>query len=149
MAKTKEELISMIENDLVDSTSQKITGASVKNVMLEMVETIAESAGKGGNMEYWGVTDFSSLGNAMDYVGLIMLLARAERDGQIYVVSSAMAGAFSDYLTAFAIDKSIKVIFNNTSMTGEEVISMMEQEEGVSWDSLGLTPMTEEEFYAM
>lgn len=151
MAKTKEELISMIENDLVDSTSQKITGASVKNIMLEMVETMAESAGSGGGgsstMEYWGVPAGYELDALGELCGLCVL-GKFSLDGQTLIVSAGFAGVLpADTAVAFAFDPNIKMAYPGMGLaTAKEILAQM----GVNdLSAAGLTPITEEEFYAM
>lgn len=149
MAKTKGELISMIENELVDSTSQKITGASVKNVMLEMVETMAESAGSGGGsstMEYWGVPAGYESDEMAELCGLCVL-GKFNLDGATMIVSAGLAMQFPENVLAFAFDPHIKLVYPEVgTATAKEILARM----GVTdLSEVGLTPITEEEFYTI
>ena len=146
MAKTKGELISMIENDLVDSTSQKITGASVKNVMLEMVETMAESAGSGGAMEYWSVPSYdviTGLGENGEVI-IFATLGKIILDGTTMAVPMSVALEMGDIL-AFAWDNNLRAILNNNIMTLGKLLTAY----GVNFEDAGFVKITEEEFYTI
>lgn len=147
MAKSKADLIYGIDNELVDPTTNKITGERIKARLLDMVETMAESAGKGGNMEYWRITDKEAFNEAGEILLAIVLLIRAELNENVAVYSSSMVGSFFDHLTAIAFDRSVKLLAEGTVLTAEEFIAMMESQGGVTLRSLSLEPMTEKEFY--
>lgn len=149
MAKSKADLIYDIENGLVDPTTNKVTGERVKARLLDMVETMAESAGKGGNMEYWRITDKEAFNEAGEFLAVAILLIRAEVNGNAVVYSSGFFSVFFDSLTAIAFDRSAKLLFEGTEATTEEVIAMMESQTGETLESLGLEPMFEEEFYTI
>ena len=149
MAKSKDELIYDIENELVDPTTNKITGERVKERLLDMVETMTESAGKGGNMEYWRISDKEAFLEVADVIAMITMLIRAENNGTITVYPTFVIIDFIDLLTAIAFDRSVKLILDGTVVTIEEVIARLTEQQGVTLESAGLVPMTEEEFYAM
>lgn len=149
MAKSKEELIYDIKNNLVDSNTGKITGETVKARLLDMVDAMAESAGKGGNMEYWRISDKDAFLEGGELLFAFVLLIRVEQNENAAVYSLSMVNNCFDFLTAIAFDRSVKLLAGGNMLTVDEIITMMEQEMGVSWDSLGLTPMTEDQFYAI
>ena len=149
MGKSKAELIYDIENELVDPETNKITGERVKARLLDMVETMAESAGSGGNMEYWRISDKEAFLEVADVIVMITMLIRAENNGTIAVCPTFVITDFIDLLTAIAFDRSVKLIIGGTVVTIEEVIAMLTEQQGVTLESAGLVPMTEEEFYAM
>lgn len=143
MAKTKEELIEMIENELVDSTSNKITGDNVKNVMLEMVETIAENAG-GGTMEYWTIP--SEIVEDFIEVSAFVLLVKAQQSDTVTIASS-IAAAWGGTPIAMGWDPNVKMCLEGSFMTAQEILqSLLEVS---SWADFGFTQITEEEFYTV
>lgn len=155
MAKSKEELISMIENDLVDPSTNKITGERVKNALTEMVDAMGTGSG-GSTMEYWttGQLDMDT------FTSLVMFLPWAKFGfmGSTYIVSAAtiaaMAGddASSVTLMAFAIDMNAKVcvpyLTSGQVVSTREALSMIGVPEG-GFTEMGCTPLTEEEFYTI
>lgn len=148
MAKTKEELIEMIENDLVDSTSQKITGNNVKNVMLEMVETISENAGSGGTMEYWSMPD-SFTTDAMQELIMFFLLCKIQLDDMVVILGASYQFQMLEYdliATAIAWDPNAKMYINEELTTP---LAFLEQTGVTSLADFGFTQITEEEFYTV
>lgn len=148
MAKSKEELIYDIENELVDPTTNKITGERVKARLLDMVETMAESAGSGGGssvMEYWG----TPAGYEWDVLGelcALCVLGKFNLDGQTLIVSAGFASVLSaDASVAFAFDPNINMVYPGMGLaTAKEILAQL----GVAdLSEVGLTPITEEEFY--
>lgn len=150
MAKTTEELISMIENELVDSTSQKITGASVKNVMLEMVETIAESAGSGGGQyKYYSIDEESDATEFAYALGSVVKFYPSEEQSQIVITSPVVAGTDIKIMAA-AIDMSLRIVLDGTILTNEQYIEVVLAWRGAeSLDEIGAHEITEEEFYTI
>lgn len=146
MAKSKEKLISMIENDLVDPSTNKITGERVKNALTEMVD--AMGTGGGGNMEYWRLPEgFAAQGGVATYVIMLSALVRVEDpDTGIQIVPPVLTASNTDLVSAVAIDRTTKLLGEGLIITlGEMLVDM-----GVGdFDVIGLTPMTEEEFYSV
>lgn len=141
MAKSKEELISMIENDLVDPSTNKITGERVKNALTEMVD--AMGTGGGGNMEYLAVPEDKIGSGLVDSVLQYAYLAKGSMKGDTFVLPAAMFGVLSADVTAFALDLSTELSISGEAVTlGEflEIDSSSLQEEG-------LIQITKEEFY--
>jgi hypothetical protein len=155
MAKTKEELVSMIETELVDPTTNKITGERVKNALTEMVDAMGTGGG-GGAMEYWttGQMDMDT------FASLAMFLpwAKFSYVGSTFITSTATIAAFagdnasSVTLMAFAVDMNAKVrisyLASGQVVSVREAFSMMEMPEG-GFAEMGCTPLTEEEFYTI
>lgn len=147
MAMSKDDLKDMIENGLVDSTSQKITGASVKNVMLEMVETMAESAGSGGSqLEYWSVPSYDVITGLGENAEVIMFAALGKiiLQGTTMAVPMSMAFEMGDIL-AFAWDNNLRAILNNNIMTLGELLTAY----GVNFEDAGFVKITEDVFYTI
>lgn len=145
MAKTKEELISMIENDLVDPSTNKITGERVKNALTEMVDAMGSGSGA---MEYWRLPEgFKTQGGFSTYVIMLSALARIEDpDEGVQVIPLALASSDITLISAVAIDRTTKILGDGQTTTIGEMLVMM----GVGdFDATGLTPMTEEEFYSV
>lgn len=148
MAKTKGELIYDIENELVDPTTNKVTGERVKARLLDMVETMAESAGSGGGggaaMEYWGVPAGFEADEMGELCGFCVL-GKFINNGVNIIASAGLGSVMPDYMIAVAFDPNIKLVHPGVgSATAKEILTLM----GVAdLSAVGLVPMTEEEFY--
>ena len=139
MAKTKEELVSMIENDLVDPSTNKITGERVKNALTEMVD--AMGTGGGGAMEYWSVPEELSEDAAM--LAMLAPWVKCQMNDIIYIAGSAVAGMT---LVAFAVDPAANLFLDGQSYTFYEFLPQM----GISsLADLGYVQITKEEFYTI
>lgn len=161
MAKTKEELVSMIENELVDPTSNKITGDRVKNALKDIVEAIGEGSGSGsggGAMEYWRVPEGGLTSNSEEFyiVAMFGMLLQMNLAGTVYVLgglgvflNASIFGlelaTMAEFITALAFDPTVRVSY------GEDVASIQDilAELGGSLADIGFTQITEEEFYAI
>lgn len=145
MAKSKEELISMIENDLVDPSTNKITGERVKNALKDIVDAMGTG---GGNMEYWRLPEgFATQGAVSSYVIMLSALARVEDpDVGLQVMPPVLAAGDIDLVSAVAIDRTTKILREGQIVTlGEMLVTMGAGD----FDAIGLTQMTEEEFYSV
>lgn len=143
MAKSKDELIYDIENNLVDSDTGKITGDRVKARLLDMVETMAESAGSGGGaMEYWRVPD--GLKQHLDSILLLFVLTKISNAANIEIAPAAYAYMGGAAVDAFAYIPTLKMHLSGVEATAAEILA---NEFSVDLVVMGFTPMTEEEFY--
>ena len=137
MAKSKEELISMIENDLVDPSTNKITGERVKNALTEMVDAMGTG---GGNMVYYEIVDTSS-----ESIILFALLASLGRS-QGAIAPTALLEFVGGTANAYAVDLSLKIIGNGLIGTAEEILL-------TSFPDLsqipGMKQISEQEFYTL
>ena len=154
MAKSKEELIYDIENELVDPTTNKVTGERVKARLLDMVATMAESAGSGGGggaaMEYWGVPagyESDVMADAMGELCALCVLGKFNLDGATMIVSAGLAMQFPEAVLAFTFDPNIKLVYPGMGVaTAKEILAQI----GVAdLSAVGLTPITEEVFYTI
>lgn len=151
MAKSKDELIYDIENELVDPTTNKVTGERVKARLLDMVETMAESAGSGGGqLEYWKVPDGTTTND--DTLGMLLMCSRVAKiimtSGTYSVVniaSPAMAASMPKVPTAIGLDRNMQLVINSEEATVEEFFTML----GIDIISAGYTQITEEDFYSI
>lgn len=145
MAKSKEELIYDIENELVDPTTNKITGERVKARLLDMVD--AMGTGGGGNMEYWSVpTEL-----AEDAIELVLYSpwVKFTYSGATIIVSGGTILGFTDaVLLAIAIDWSAKVAIPGVDgiKTVRELFDLMETP---PLADMGFIQITKEEFYTI
>ena len=143
MAKSKEELISMIENDLVDPTTNKITGERVKNALTEMVDAMGQGGGA-SQMEYWSVPV-----ELLDDANEVMIYSTSIK-GLISAATNIippLAGLIygSSFIpTAFAIDWNMRLCLDSTSLQ-----TVGELFEDIDLSALGLVKITEEEFYTI
>lgn len=152
MAKTKAELVSMIENELVDSTSNKITGDRVKDVLKDIVDAMGEGGGGtggGGAMEYWRVPEgLSSTSEEYYIMAMFAMLVRADLTtlGEAQICSGMLAiTGVSDYITAFAFDPTAKVTMQGVLMSIRDLLAEL----GGDLSEAGFTKITEDEFYAI
>ena len=149
MAKSKEELIYDIENELVDPTTNKITGERVKARLLDMVETMAESAGSGGGsstMEYWSIpAGYES--DALEELCGLCVLGKFVLDGATLIVSAGMIATLTEFAVAVAFDPNIKMQYPGMGIaTAKEILARL----GVTdLSAVGLTSINEDEFYTI
>lgn len=140
MAKTKEELVSMIENDLVDPSTNKITGERVKNALTEMVD--AMGTGGGGNLEYWSVlTSDQEIASTMAAYCPVSKWTT----GSSKIIAPAALATLSQASVVLAIgfDRSARFYMTGQWFTFTELLEVM------SMEDIGATQITEEEFYTI
>lgn len=153
MAKSKDDLIYDIKNELVDPTTNKITGERVKARLLDMVETMAESAGSGGGsgaMEYWRIPEgLSSTSEEYYIMAMLAMLVRADLTtlGEVQIGSgmSLSLSNVSDYITAFAFDPTARISFGEEFAPIQDLLAEL----GGNLSEIGFTKITEDEFYAI
>lgn len=143
MTKSKEELISMIENDLVDPSTNKITGERVKNALTEMVDAMGEGGG-GAAMEYWKVPELYK--EHLDLAPLFFVLAKCFVFDSINIVPGGFAYQNGAAVDAFAYIPTLKTHIMGVESTAAEVLA---NEFLIDLVTMGFTPMTEDEFYAI
>lgn len=144
MAKSKEELISMIENDLVDPSTNKITGERVKNALTEMADAMGTGS---GNMEYWSldgksVEDLAEVGELLIFSPIMKCVSNSDI---LIVPSYYFIADNSVTLTAFGWMGNMKTNLFGELMTLDEYFASY----GVSFEALGLVKISEEEFYTI
>lgn len=152
MAKTKEELVSIIENDLVDPSTNKITGDRVKNALKDIVEAIGEGSGSGsggGAMEYWrlpegGLTSSSEEFYIMAMFGMLLQTEFGVTGGLGAVLPFGLESG-AGYITAFAFDPTVRVSYGEGFASIQDILAEL----GGSLADIGFTQITEEEFYAI
>lgn len=144
MAKSKEELIYDIENELVDPTTNKITGERVKARLLDMVDAMGTGSGA---MEYWSVP--AEVAEAMEDLALYSPWVKLTFSDATIIVSGGTIVSFSDVvLLAIAIDWSAKIAIPGSDgiKTVRELFDLMEVP---PFADAGLIQITEEEFYTI
>ena len=157
MAKSKEELIYDIENELVDPTTNKITGERVKARLLDMVDAMGTGGGGGGStMEYWTIGQLDM--DAFSQLAMYLPWAKFSYLSSTFIVSAATIAAFagddasSITLMAFAVDMNARVCVpyftSGKVVSTREALSMLGLPEG-GFTEMGCTPLTEEEFYTI
>ena len=141
MAKSKEELISMIENDLVDPTTNKITGERVKARLLDMVDAMGTGGG-GGAMEYWSVLTSDQ---EMAYIMAMYCPVSKWTTGSSKIIGPAAIATQSQVSAILAIgfDRRARFYLMDQWLTFTDLL------EEVSMEDIGATQITEEEFYTI
>ena len=148
MAKSKEELISMIENDLVDPSTNKITGERVKNALTEMVDAMGTGGGSGASqLEYWsfpnGLTDDTSA------VLMFSSLVKVSQNGAVVVWPTVLANAMGldpSNCIGLVIDRNLSLF---TPEAGKATIGEILDLDGITLADAGGVQVTEEEFYTI
>lgn len=143
MAKSKEEIIYDIENNLVDPTTNKITGERVKARLLDMVDAMGTG---GGQWEYWGIVPETNM-NAVSMLLPLSTLFRGEVDGEVMVLPSGLRTQLGISVPeAVAVESSVEIVFPAADFktVGELLHAML-----VDFDAAGLVPITKEEFYTI
>lgn len=145
----------MIENDLVDPSTNKITGERVKNALTEMVDAMGTGGG-GGAMEYWTIGQLDM--DAFSQLAMLLPWAKFSYVGSTFITSTATIAAFagdnasSVTLMAFAVDMNAKVcvsyLTSGKVVSTREALSMIGVPDN-GFTEMGCTPLTEEEFYTI
>ena len=156
MAKSKEELIYDIENNLVDPTTNKITGDRVKARLLDMVDAMGQGGGA-SQMKYYRVEPQSAPDAAeLIYILGSLLKVYATSDASnIHIQPPVMCGdPFSpdSHFTIMggAFDMSLRLVASGLNMTiGEYIDFMLDAMEIGSLEDIGAFEITEEEFYTI
>lgn len=148
MAKSKEELIYDIENELVDPTTNKITGERVKTRLLDMVETMAESAGSGGGqLEYWAIPP-DALEAANEIVMFAPIIKGTYINGTVIFPAYYASVVGSDFVpSALAIDFNARILLPGAT----NIVTIGEAFDAYSLDlaDIGLVQINEETFYTI
>lgn len=142
MAKSKEELISMIENDLVDPSTNKITGERVKNALTEMVDAMGTG---GGAMEYWRVPENFNKAEEEDLIFTVASQMKWKTEEMTIVGSPFLYAIFNLFPSAFSVNMSAFVLGNGQLCAVTDFIA----QSGIDLEARGYTRITEEEFYAV
>ena len=147
MAKSKEEIISMIENDLVDPSTNKITGERVKARLLDMVDAMGQ--GGGGQMEYWSFPNGLPDDYNTEMVAALATLAKYTAYGQTSITPPSLALMMNVKYTSFermAFNKDLKIV-----CYGDDVVTVgfLLTEVGIDLVAMGGVQITEEEFYTI
>ena len=146
MAKSKEELIYDIENNLVDSNTNKITGDRVKARLLDMVDAMGQGGG-GGQMEYWSFPN--GLSEDMSTVLLYSSLVKVSQGGAVVVWPTVVAntmGIDPSNCIGLVIDHNLSLF---TPEVGKTTIGEVFDLEGINLADAGGVRVTEEEFYTI
>lgn len=150
MAKSKDDLIYDIQNELVDPTTNKITGDRVKARLLDMVETMAESAGSGGLYKYYSIDEGAAASEFILTMSSLVKVASKEDTSAIDIITPVVIIGASDKVTIMAVvvDMSLRLIFDGLDVTIREYIDMMLEMEGIgSLDEIGVHEIAKEQFY--
>lgn len=140
MAKSKEELISMIENDLVDPSTNKITGERVKNALTEMVDAMGTGGG-GGAMEYWNIEGSAISGEVMLFIPLLV----KGNMGEEVAILPASAFQYLTNITAIAVDQTAELYVEGTRSTIKDLLENW----GTSMEAMGATKIDKDSFYTI
>ena len=137
MAKSKEELIYDIENELVDPTTNKITGERVKARLLDMVDAMGTGSGA---MEYWKAGDAT----ISVLIALYCPIIKTIIDEVTQVVPGAILYSnTSAPILAVAFDRTYRFVENGEMITMDDLLTEIE------WDDSNFIQITEEEFYTI
>lgn len=142
MAKSKEELIYDIENELVEPTTNKITGERVRARLLDMVDAMGTGS---GNMEYWAVPEDKIGSDVVEALTAYSYLVKGNIYGNIAVIPATVMTMLSFDVTALAIDLSTEIMVAGNVGTMAEVFEIDKE----SIQQEGFIQITKEEFYGI
>lgn len=144
MAKSKEELIYDIENELVDPTTNKITGERVKARLLDMVNAMGTG---GGAMEYWAIPP-DAPEDAAQMAMFAFIIKGSYINGTVILPAdyAAMMGS-SLVLSGLAIDRNARVLLPGD--TGIRPLGEIFDEFGLNFADIGLVQIDKETFYTI
>lgn len=136
MAKSKEELIYDIENELVDPTTNKITGERVKARLLDMVDAM----GTGGDIEYWEAGDATIPLEIALYCPIIKII-----NNEVTQVApgAIIYGNTDSTILAIAFDRTYRYVVDGEIFTMDDLLTEL------GWDDSNFIQITEEEFYTI
>ena len=138
MAKSKEEIIYDIENNLVDPTTNKITGERVKSALTEMVDAMGQ--GGGGQMKYWKSANPAV---SLKVLAAYMSLAKGVAYGEVVIAPGGLIADFAENVSAVAFDGNARMYAEGEFLILGEFLASM------GFDESSLIQITEEEFYTI
>lgn len=144
MAKSKEELIYDIENELVDPTTNKITGERVKARLLDMVDAMGEGGGS-SQLEYWKTPSDEAVSAELSEIGLMISVSTKVSTGSDVGIlpGSYYWSVHASTIVAFAVDLASKIKY-----PGEpEVYLVADLLAEIPLADMGCEKITEEEYY--
>ena len=141
MAKSKEELIYDIENNLVDPDTNKITGVRVKERLLDMVDAMGTGGGGGGasQMQYYTSEDPLVLKS----IAVLMPLIKCTAYGEVMIGPGGVLVNMADNISAVAFDGNVRMYIEGEFYTYYEFLLQS------GWDDSYFVQITEEEFYTI
>lgn len=141
MAKSKEDLKDIIENGLVDPTSQKITGERVKNAMKDIVDAMGTG---GAALEYYAIPE-GVIEGLYDIVQMSSSMKCVLPNGMTYIMPTASMVSNFDTITILAVglDANMKLYANGNTMSMGEMLEMMGN------PTTNFTPISEEVYYTI
>lgn len=145
MAKSKDELIYDIENELVDPTTNKITGERVKARLLDMVNAMGEGGG-GAAMEYWACPT-AGVGNEIDALAYIAAYTKTSVPAGTFIIGGfgiSLVDQGASFI-ALAFSPNATIAMGDIVATTAELLAS----EGIDLENLGYTRITKEEFYSL
>lgn len=150
MAKSKEELIYDIENELVDPTTNKVTGERVKARLLDMVDAMGEGGG-GGQYKYYALDEGA---DATEFMYVLSAVLKVHSNNDSPVISIAPPVMYGDMslftIDAVAVDMSLRIIMQGQDMTVGDYFNMVLEMQGLgSLDEIGAHEITKEAFYTI
>lgn len=138
----------MIENDLVDPSTNKITGERVKNALTEMVDAMGTGGG-GGQMEYWAFPNGLTESAYESELPMFCSAFKAVGDGNTVIWPAALLTTFiSDpkMCVGLAFDRNLKITIPGVGMG---TIGEYMDAAGFDVASFGGVLVTEEEFHTI
>lgn len=140
----KNDNLSDFMTDIADAIRAK-KGTSEPINAQDFSSEIASIEGGGGSaMEYWSVPEGVELGELLLFFPLIRIMSSGSP-----MVASALIygwvseGLFNSTLLAVAYDPTMKFISRGEVLTAAEMLA------GIDFKTIGLTKITEEEFYSI
>ena len=142
MAVKKNDVINMINNDLVDSTTNTITGESLAFVLENMVELIGEGSGNKDPFEYWSLENIT--GDATEVI-IYAVSAKIVDENSVVSIGPGIIGLLGGGTPiAMCISPDVRFIMEGMDMTFGELLEGMG-----GLESLGAKEITKEAYYSL
>lgn len=141
MAKSKDELIYDIENELVDPTTNKITGERVKNAMKDIVDAMGTG---GAALEYYAIPEGVTEG-VYNVAQMSSSMKCVLPNGMIYIMPTASMIINFDSITILAVglDANMKLYSDGNEMSMGDLLETMGN------PTTNFTLISEKEFYTI
>lgn len=138
----------MIENDLVDPSTNKITGERVKNALTEMVDAMGTGGGSASQIEYWSFPN--GLTEELQELALLSSLFKAVGNGNTAIQPSALFSIVVSSNPSMCVGLVIvrNLRFSIPDM-GDTTIGEYLDGMGIDITLFGGVLVTEEEFYTI
>ena len=142
MAVKKNDVINMINNDLIDSTTNTITGDSLAFVLENMVELIGEGTSSKDPFEYWSLENASE--EASEVVAFSVSAKIVGENGAVSIYPGVFGILGGGTPIAICVSPDVRFIMEGMDMTFGELVEL-----AGGFESLGAKEITKEAYFSL